>query len=315
MASASGGIGGSPRRRRGACLGRIRDRLGSAALPAGANALRTVSRFGGARGWSRSPRWAIRTWSAPIPAGLRRPGRWDRGAPRWARRMYSRSLLVLHGLVDRRTGAVVAGAREGWAYVWPRDASAVAIALAAAGYRDEARRIVSFLRRLDLGAAARFQPDGTPVEGRGAQGDAAGWIAAAAAGGGLPSATPCGRGADRPTTRRAAAAISSPTRSRRAHRALRALFGTPAGTTGAPGRRPRLGPRLRRGLGGAALSPPRRSIRSSAAPCCDWLPSSGRFGIVSLRKLGRRRRSLDRAHRLDGLEPRRARRARAPPCA
>ena len=54
-------------------------------------------------------------------------------APRWARRMYQRSLLVLHALTDRRTGAVIAGAREGWEYVWPRDASSVALALASAG--------------------------------------------------------------------------------------------------------------------------------------------------------------------------------------
>jgi len=104
--------------------------------------------------------------------------------------MYSRSLLVLHGLVDRRSGAVVAGARGGWAYVWPRDASTVALALAAAGYRGEARRIVSFLRGLDLGAAARFEVDGTPVAGRDAQGDAAGWIAAAARATGMDTDLP-----------------------------------------------------------------------------------------------------------------------------
>jgi GH15 family glucan-1,4-alpha-glucosidase len=103
--------------------------------------------------------------------------------------MYSRSLLVLWALTDRRSGAVIAGARDGWAYVWPRDASAVAIALAAAGYGGEARRIVAFLRSLNLGAAARFHPNGTPVDGRDAQGDAAGWIAAAARAAGLPSAT------------------------------------------------------------------------------------------------------------------------------
>jgi hypothetical protein len=154
-----------------------------------ANALRTVSRFGGERivtvvslgdpGVVRAdPRWL----AAARPLGV--------GAPPWARRMYSRSLLVLHGLVDERSGAVIAGAREGWAYVWPRDASAVAIALAAAGYRGEAGRIVSFLRGLDLSAAARFQTDGTPVDGRGAQGDAAGWIATAARAAELPNATP-----------------------------------------------------------------------------------------------------------------------------
>lgn len=101
------------------------------------------------------------------------------GAPRWAQRMYRRSLLVLRELTDR-DGAAVAGPRDGWEYVWPRDASAVAMAFAAAGYRAEARRVVDFLLGLDLRAAARFQRDGTPVGGRAAQGDAVGWVAAAA---------------------------------------------------------------------------------------------------------------------------------------
>lgn len=194
-----------------------------------ANALRTVSRFGGERvvrvaslGDTQVARPDPRWLSAARPLGTE--------APHWARRMYSRSLLVLRGLVDRRSGAAIAGAREGWAYVWPRDASAVATALAAAGYRDEARRIVRFLRGLDLGAAARFQTDGAPVEGRGAQGDAAGWIAAAAAAAGLPSET-----VERPWQGLAdyqengsgdflANAIASGA----PH--IRALFGTPAGT-------------------------------------------------------------------------------------
>lgn len=102
------------------------------------------------------------------------------GAPRWARAMYRRSLLVLRALTDRRTGAVAAGARAGWAYVWPRDAAAAAIALVEAGYRPEARRVARFLIGLDLNAAARFRGTGAPVPGRGAQGDAAGWVAAAA---------------------------------------------------------------------------------------------------------------------------------------
>ena len=151
------------------------------------NSLRTVSRFGTAR--------TVTVRSLGEPGAVRPDPRWlaaarplGPGAPRWARRMYSRSLLVLRALTDRRTGAVIGGARDGWAYVWPRDASAVAIALAAAGYRGTARRIVGFLRRLDLGAAARFHPDGTPVDGRDAQGDAAGWIAAATSAAGLPSA-------------------------------------------------------------------------------------------------------------------------------
>lgn len=102
------------------------------------------------------------------------------GAPPWARRMYRRSLLILRAMVDPRSGAVVAGRRDGWEYVWPRDASTVAMALASADYRSEARQVVRFLLRLDLNVAARFHENGTPVEGRAAQGDAAGWVDAAA---------------------------------------------------------------------------------------------------------------------------------------
>jgi hypothetical protein len=102
------------------------------------------------------------------------------GAPPWAREMYERSLLALHALTDRRTGAVAAGARDGWAYVWPRDAAAVAIALAATGHPEEAELIVRFLLGAGIEQAARFNGDGSPVPGRAAQGDAIGWVAAAA---------------------------------------------------------------------------------------------------------------------------------------
>ena len=102
------------------------------------------------------------------------------GAPGWARRLYRRSLRALRALVDPRSGAAVAGLREGWEYVWPRDAATVAMALSAAGYRQQARRVTRFLLRLDLDAAARFHRDGSPVAGRAAQGDAAGWVTAAA---------------------------------------------------------------------------------------------------------------------------------------
>jgi len=156
-------------------------------LPAG-NVLRTVLRFGDERVVARS--------SLGRPVSIE----WDRwigraqplgpSAPAWARRMYLRSLLVLRTLTDRRAGGAIAGAREGWEYVWPRDASTVALALASAGYRAEARRIARFLLRLDLDAAARFHPDGAPVEGREAQGDAVGWIAAAAEAAGLQYRNP-----------------------------------------------------------------------------------------------------------------------------
>ncbi|MGH2981726.1 MAG: hypothetical protein ACRDKV_06765, partial [Solirubrobacterales bacterium] len=104
-----------------------------------------------------------------------------RRAPDWARRMYVRSLLVLRALTHSRSGASVAGARDHWAYVWPRDAGAAAIALAAAGYGTEARRVVGFLLGLDLGAGARFRGDSSAVaDGRVLPGDAVGWIRAAA---------------------------------------------------------------------------------------------------------------------------------------
>jgi hypothetical protein len=111
-------------------------------------------------------------------------------APEWAQRLYRRSLLVLRALTDRRTGAVAAGARDGWAYVWPRDAGTAALAFAAAGYRPEARRVARFLLELDLDAAARFHGDGTPVAGREAQGDAPGWVGIAAHATGLPFPNP-----------------------------------------------------------------------------------------------------------------------------
>lgn len=116
---------------------------------------------------------------------LRRARPLGTGAPAWATETYERSLLVLHALTDRRTGAVAAGARDGWAYVWPRDASAAAIAYAAAGYRPEAERVTQFLLGLGLKDAARFHGDGSPVPGRAAQGDAIGWVAAASRAAGL----------------------------------------------------------------------------------------------------------------------------------
>jgi len=150
------------------------------------NALRTITTFGTAR--------TVTVHSLGEPDAVRADPGWlamarplGADAPAWARRIYRRSLLVLHALTNERTGAVEAAAREGWRYVWPRDAGTVAIAFAAAGYRGEARRIVGFLEGLDIGAAARFDRGGAPVKGRAAQGDAAGWIAAAAKAAGLPS--------------------------------------------------------------------------------------------------------------------------------
>jgi glucoamylase len=110
----------------------------------------------------------------------------DVRAPAWARSMYRRSLLTIHALTSRRTGAIAAGARDGWAYVWPRDAATAALALAASGHRGEARHVARFLGGLDLAAAARFDEDGAPIPGRAAQGDATGWVTAADLATGLP---------------------------------------------------------------------------------------------------------------------------------
>ena len=101
-----------------------------------------------------------------------------REAPPWARRLYRRSVQVLIALTDGN-GALIAGERDGWDYVWPRDAAAGALALEAAGLRPEARRVVGFLRGLHTGDAARFYPDGDRVPGRPAAGDGEGWIDAA----------------------------------------------------------------------------------------------------------------------------------------
>jgi hypothetical protein len=97
------------------------------------------------------------------------------GAPPWARRLYRRSIRVLVALTDPRSGAMIAGEREGWDYVWPRDASAGAMALEAAGLRPEAQRVAGFLGGLDLDSA-RFYPDGNGVPGRPAAGDEEGWV-------------------------------------------------------------------------------------------------------------------------------------------
>jgi hypothetical protein len=133
----------------------------------------------------RAARRIVARASAADRAWLSRARPLGAAAPVWARRLYDRSLLVLRALTERRSGALAAGARDGWAYVWPRDAGAGAIALAAAGYRGEARRVTRFLLGLDQSAAARFDGSGRPVPGRPAQGDAWGWTAAAARATGL----------------------------------------------------------------------------------------------------------------------------------
>jgi hypothetical protein len=155
--------------------------LGRAVPPVPSAAVRDLARSAGAK----ARQWLGR--SKPL----------GDGAPKWARSMYRRSLLTIHALTSRRTGAVAAGARDGWAYVWPRDAATAALALEASGHRTEARHVAQFLTGLDLDAAARFTETGRPVPGRAAQGDALGWTTVAARATGLKPPTKPYRWRDR----------------------------------------------------------------------------------------------------------------------
>ena len=101
------------------------------------------------------------------------------GATAAERAAAARSLLFLRLLV-RPGGAALAAETPYWAYVWPRDASFTAAALAVTGHRREAAAILEFLagtQRADGTWPARSHPDGRPVEdGRPAQLDATGWV-------------------------------------------------------------------------------------------------------------------------------------------
>ncbi|WP_199737827.1 glycoside hydrolase family 15 [Cellulomonas sp. PhB150] len=92
--------------------------------------------------------------------------------------------LARDALLDLRTlllddGATVAGWSPYWRYVWPRDASFVAVALARTGHVDDALDVLTFLARVqspDGSFQARYLPDGSgPPDDRGVQVDGAGW--------------------------------------------------------------------------------------------------------------------------------------------
>jgi glucoamylase len=101
------------------------------------------------------------------------------GASAAERDAAARSLLFLRLLVQPG-GAALAAQTPYWAYVWPRDASFTAAALAVTGHRREAAAVLGFLagtQRADGTWPARSHADGRPVEdGRPAQLDATGWV-------------------------------------------------------------------------------------------------------------------------------------------
>lgn len=77
-------------------------------------------------------------------------------------------------------GAVVAGWTDRWRYVWPRDASFVAAALARTGHVEDAVAVLGFVGEVQSeegGFQARYVPDGSGVpDGRGIQLDGNGWV-------------------------------------------------------------------------------------------------------------------------------------------
>jgi hypothetical protein len=93
--------------------------------------------------------------------------------------------LVRHALADLDgltlpNGATLAGWDGPWRYVWPRDASFVAVARCAIGQYDEALKVLSFLNRIRPSTGrweARYAETGGRVDdGREAQLDGSGWV-------------------------------------------------------------------------------------------------------------------------------------------
>jgi GH15 family glucan-1,4-alpha-glucosidase len=88
------------------------------------------------------------------------------------------ALLDLH-LAMAPSGGVVAGWAPPWRYVWPRDASFAAVALARTRHGGDALRILDFLQSVSRPGQefyARYRSDGTPVQdSRSRQSDGTGW--------------------------------------------------------------------------------------------------------------------------------------------
>lgn len=92
-----------------------------------------------------------------------------------------RDLRVLTVGPDLPAGAAVSSWSPNWRYVWPRDASFVAVALHRAGFTDLAYDVLAYLaarQGKDGWFEARYLPHGTgPPDGRPRQLDGTGWAA------------------------------------------------------------------------------------------------------------------------------------------
>jgi hypothetical protein len=104
------------------------------------------------------------------------------GPPQY-RGMAEQALRDLDALV-LDNGASLAAGSPYWRYVWPRDASFTAAALARTGHADDAHAVLVYLARMqeldtERGALqARYLPDGSgdAPDGRPAQLDGSGWV-------------------------------------------------------------------------------------------------------------------------------------------
>jgi hypothetical protein len=92
----------------------------------------------------------------------------------------ARTALLDLATLTGASGGTVAAVHPSWRYVWPRDASFVAAALAAAGHPQDAVRQLAFLQSVQGGDGrfeARYRADGNGVpDDRGHQLDSTGWV-------------------------------------------------------------------------------------------------------------------------------------------
>jgi glucoamylase len=92
--------------------------------------------------------------------------------------MVTAALLDLH-VLSRPYGVPVAGWKEPWRYVWPRDSALVAAAFARTGHLGDAERILEFLQHVQPASGvfqARYLADRSGVpDDRGVELDGLGW--------------------------------------------------------------------------------------------------------------------------------------------